>query len=108
LAPTTHVWSATVQICATTALTKIENLFPEDTGPIMQSGIAGSFARGTHNRPSVSSVWAFVPEEHPSMATALKHLKFHKMPPGALMLRSITTAPAMQTIIVDRVPIVNP
>ena len=46
-----------------------------------------------------------IPEQHPSMTTSLKHLKSHTMPPRAEMPGGLPVAPAMQTIIVDCVPI---
>jgi len=42
------------------------------------------------------------------MTTLFKHLKPHKVPSTTLMLGGLAVAPAMQTIIVDRVPIVDP
>merc|ERR1719453_2460821 len=49
-----------------------------------------------------------VPEEHPSMATTLKHLKSHKSPSGTHMWPGLAIAPAMQTIVVNCVTIVDP
>jgi hypothetical protein len=42
------------------------------------------------------------------MATTFKHLKLHEMPSSTLMSVCLSVAPAMQSIIVDRVPVVNP
>jgi hypothetical protein len=49
-----------------------------------------------------------VPEKHPSMTTSLKHLKSHEPPPSTHMRSGLSIAPAMQAIIVNCVPVVNP
>jgi len=49
-----------------------------------------------------------IPEEHPSMTTTLEHLKSHKPPASTHMRPGLSIAPAMQAIIVNCVPIVNP
>ena len=93
---------------ALAALTKVEGVLPEETSAI-SDGIAGlTSATCTHNNPSVSSVSTSVPEQHPSMTTALKHFEFYMMPPGTLMLGGLPIAPTMQAIVVDCVPIVDP
>jgi hypothetical protein len=97
-----------LQILTSTTLTKVEDVLPEETGAICD-GIAGlTSATCTHNSPAVSSVSTSVPEQHPSMTTALKHFEFHMMPPGALLLGGLPIAPTMQAIVVDCVPIVDP
>jgi len=42
------------------------------------------------------------------MTAAFKHLEFHKMPPSTKTLVGLTITPAMQPIIIDGVPIVDP
>jgi len=49
-----------------------------------------------------------VPEEHASMTTTLKHFKSYETPPCTNMLSSLSIAPAVQTIIVNCVSIVDP
>jgi hypothetical protein len=109
LAPTTHVWSTSVQVVAASALTKVENLLPEDTMTIRRvTSLSSPLASRTHNSPSVASIWTVVPEHHTSMTTMLEHLNFHEMPPATNMPPHLPIAPAMQTIIVNCVTIVNP
>jgi hypothetical protein len=61
----------------------------------------------THKCPSTSSVATPVSEPHTSSTTSLEHLKPHK-PPSTNMFSSFSIAPAMQTIIIDCVSIVDP
>jgi hypothetical protein len=70
--------------------------------------ISAPSASRTDNNPSVSSVVAMVPEEHPSMTTTLKHLNSHKMPACTNVPSDMTSTPSMQAIVVDCVPIVKP
>ena len=105
--PASHVRSPTVEVLASTTLTEIEDIFPEEPSAICD-GIATTLAACTYNSPSVSGIGAMVPEEHPSMTTTLEHLKSHKTPPCSNMLSRLSIAPTVQTIIVNRVPIVDP
>jgi len=106
--PASHVRSTGFQVLAPAALPKVEDVLPEKTRAI-SDGIAGlTSATCTHNKPSVPSVSTSVPEQHPSMTTALKHFEFHMMPPGALMLVGLPIAPTVQAIVIDGVPIVDP
>ena len=83
------------EIMRLATLTKVEDVFPEETVTICD-GIAGlTSAACTHNNPSISSVSTSVPEQHPSMTTTLKHLEFHMMPPSPLMLSGLPIAPTM-------------
>jgi len=108
LAPPSHVCLATVEVLATTALTKVEDILSEDTMTI--NGRFGFFPFGgrAHNNPSVSSVTTLVPEENPCMTSFLKHFKTHTVPPLAKRLGGLPVAPAMQAIVVDGVSIVDP
>ena len=108
MAPSSHVWSASVQIRAPTTLTKVVDVFPKQASPISCTMISAPSASCTDNNPSVSSVVAMVPEEHPSMTTTLKHLKSHQMPSSTNMPSGRSTAPSVQAIIVNCVPIVDP
>jgi hypothetical protein len=103
--PSSHVRSATVQVLATTSLTEVEGILPEETMTI--SGAECPPASRTQDSPSISCVWAPVPKEHTSMTTTLKHLESHKTP-SANTPSSLTVAPTMQAIVVDCVPIVDP
>jgi hypothetical protein len=89
-------------------LTKIEGILPEEASAI--GGAIGDVASatGTCNSPTVASVGAMVPEQHPSMATTLKHLEPYKMPPSANTSSGNSTAPTVQAIVVNCVSIVNP
>jgi len=108
MSPTSHVWFATVEVLTAATLTKVEDVLPEEARAISDLIPGLTSATGTHNHPSVSSIATPVPEQHPSMATTLKHFKPHKMPPGAKMTGSLTIAPAVQAIIVDCVLVVDP
>ena len=107
MAPASHVRLATVQVRAMAALTEVEDVLPEETIAIRRF-MPSVLATCTYNSPFVSSIETFVPEQHPSCTTMLKHLKSHKMPPSSKMLGGLLIAPAVQAIVVDCVPIVNP
>jgi len=108
MAPTSHVWLATVQVLAPTSLTKVEGVLHEET--VAVSGAMGnlSHATCTNHSPTVCRIGTLVPEEHPSVSTTLKHLKSHNMPTGGEGLGGFSISPTMQAIIVDRVTVVNP
>jgi len=109
--PASHIRAATIQILATTTLTKVEGLLPEKTFAIRGTSTTTAtfaFCACTHNSPSVSSVSSSVPEQHPSMPTTLKHLNSHAVRPRPKMLDGLPIPPTMQAIIVDCVSIVNP
>jgi hypothetical protein len=108
VSPASHVWSTTIQVLATPALTKVESILPEQTMTIRDFVHGVSSAARTDNRPAVSSVRAMVPEQHPSMATALKELNSHKAPPCTNAPSGHSAAPAMQAIVVNCVAIVEP
>jgi hypothetical protein len=105
--PTSHVWSATIQVLATATLAKVKHVLPEKTSAISWAEPSTSAAR-THNSPSISSIGTMVPEEHSSMPALFKHFKSHQMPPSAHVPSGHSTAPSVQAIIVDGVSIVNP
>ena len=106
--PTSHVWLATVQVLAPPSLSKIESILPEETMFIRDGIIAVTSASCSHNDPSVASVGAMVPEEHPGMTTTLKHLKPHQVPPSTNLSPGRSAAPAVQAIIVNCVFVVKP
>ena len=106
--PTSHVRFATVEVLTAATLTKIEDVLPEEASAISDFKVGVTSPTGTNNHPSVSSIATPVPEQHPSMATTLKHLKSHNMPPTTNLPSDHSTAPTMQTIVVDCVFIVNP
>jgi hypothetical protein len=105
--PTSDIWPAAIQILAATALTKVEDILPEEAMAI-GGAIIWFSATCTHNSPSVSSVWTMVPEEHAGMAPTLKHFKSDQMPPSTHVWPGLSIAPAMQAIIVNRVSVVDP
>jgi hypothetical protein len=61
-----------------------------------------------HRKPTISRVWTSVPEKHTSMTTVFKHFEPHHAPSVVQKSSSLSVAPTMQTIVVNRVPIVNP
>jgi hypothetical protein len=76
MTPASHLWPWIVQILASTALPKIESIFPEDTMSINCADRSRRLlAARTRDRPSVSSVAASVSQKHTCMASMLKHLK---------------------------------
>jgi len=89
------------------ALTKVEDILPEETSAISDAN-SMLLAFCTRDNPSVSSIGTMVPEENPSMTTTLKHLNSHKMPPCANVLSDVTSAPSVQAIVVNCVSIVKP
>jgi hypothetical protein len=108
MSPTTHVWLTTAQILATTTLTKVECVFHEQTMSV--DSIIRTMIRATcaHDRPSIPSIRAPVPEKHAGMTTTFKHLKPNQAPWGSKAPVSFSIAPTMQAIIIDRVSIVDP
>jgi hypothetical protein len=108
MAPASHVWSATNQVLASPTLSKVEDVFPEETMTICGSMRTCLHATCTHNMPTVSSIATSVPEQHTSVSTVLKHLQLYKMPSSSLMPIGLPIAPTVQAIIIDRVAIVNP
>ena len=102
--------SAPIEVLAAPSLTKVVDVFPEKASTISggSATLATTFATGTHNNPSVSSVRAMIPEEHPSITTTLKELKSHKTPPATNIPSGHSTAPAVQAIVVNRVSIIEP
>jgi hypothetical protein len=89
-------------------LTKVEYIFHEE--PMTISDGIGDMASAAcfDNGPSITSIGTSVPEQHASMTPALKHLQPHESPTCAKMPSSFTVAPAVQAIVVDCVPIVEP
>jgi hypothetical protein len=95
-----HVRPATVKVLTAATLPKVEHLLSED--------LARASSARTDNLPSVARIWTLVPEQHPSMASTLKHFKPHSVSPRAKMLDGLTIAPTVQAIVVDCIPIVYP
>jgi len=108
VSPASHVWSATIQVRAPAPLTKVEDVFPEETSAICDFMFCLTAPTCTHNKPSVSSIGTMVPEQHASMTTLLEHLKSHKMPPCTNMLSGVAGTPSVQAIVVNCITIVNP
>jgi hypothetical protein len=107
VSPPSHVWSTTIQVLASTTLAKVEGILSEE--PMAISGASGGLSSASpDNNPSVTSVRAMVPKQHPCMTTTLKELKSHKTPPCTNTPSGNTTAPAMQAIVVNCVSIVEP
>jgi hypothetical protein len=107
--PASMCSSAPIEVLAASSLTKVINVLPEKPSTISGgSATHGAFATGTYHNPSVAGIGPMVPEEHPGMTTTLKHLKPHKAPTSTNMLPGLSVAPAVQAIVVNRVPIVDP
>merc|ERR1719162_1925721 len=62
----------------------------------------------THKTPSVSCIGTPVPELDACMASALEHFKSDNTPSSTKMPVSLSIAPAVQAIVVNRVAIVHP
>jgi hypothetical protein len=106
--PASKVRSATIEVLTTASLAKIESIFHEQPVAISDGIVAVLAATGTHDSPSIASVGTFVPQQHPSSTSALKHLKSHKMPPAAKTPGGLPITPAVQAVVVDCVSIVDP
>ena len=108
--PASMCGSATIEVLAAPSLAEVVNVLPEEAGTISggSAAPATTLATGTHNNPSVSSVWAVIPEEHTSMTTTLEELKPHETPSTTNVPSGHSSTPAMQAIVVNGVPIVDP
>jgi hypothetical protein len=93
-----HIGSAAVQVLASTTLPKIVDLLLETRATRLCA----------HNSPTIPGIWTPVSEQHPSMTSALKHLKSQSMCPSAKMLGGFSITPTMQTIVVDCISIADP
>jgi hypothetical protein len=109
-APSRHVRFAPVQVLAPPFLLKEESILPEKGMAINCTMLLTSFSHAVcaHNSPPISRVGAFVPEDHPSVTSSLKHLEPNKAPSSAKLLVGLSIAHAVQAVVVDCVPIVNP
>jgi hypothetical protein len=106
--PASMIRSATIQVLAMATLTKVEDVFHEETMAISDAiGVVAS-PTCTRNHPSVACIGPMIPEKHPSVATVFKHLKPYKMPPCTNVPSRVPAAPSVQAIVVDRVTIVEP
>jgi hypothetical protein len=104
--PTSRVRPATVQVGATTTLAEVETVLPEITMAINHA--MGPPPPCTHNSPSMSGVATLIPEKHASSTAVLKHLKPHEIPSSTKMPVGFSITPAVQAIIIDRIPVVDP
>ena len=104
--PASHIRSATLEILASATLAKVESVLPEETVAI-RDGIA-TFTACARNSPPVASIGTMVPEQHPSMTTTLEELKSHETPSTTNVPSGHSSTPAVQAIIVNGVPIVDP
>merc|ERR1719181_1593747 len=107
--PALHVGSATGQVLAPATLTEIECVLPEETMAIsdLVARVPGAMICA-NKTPSVSGIGTPVPEIDACMATTLKHFKSNKAPRSTKMPGGLAIAPTVQTVVVDRVAIVNP
>ena len=105
--PTSHIRPAAVQVLATTTLAKEVSVFSEEAMAISGTMPTSTAAR-LDDSPSITSIRAMVPEEHASMAAALKHLQSDQMPTGTHMRSGLSIAPAMQAVVINCVSIVDP
>ena len=108
--PASMCGSATIEVLAAPSLAEVVNVLPEEASTISggSAAPATTLATGTHNNPLVSSVGAMIPEEHPSMTTTLEELKSHETPSTTNVPSGHSSTPAVQAIIVNGVPIVDP
>jgi hypothetical protein len=97
-----------MQVLAAATLTKIKDIFSEESMTIYDSRFVRPVASCTSDGPTVSGVATPVSQKHASSSTMLKHLKSYVMPSPTEMLCGFSIAPAMQSIIIDRVPTIYP
>ena len=90
-----HACSTTSQVLASPALTKVVSILPEETMAVSRFSGNVAAAPCTYNSPTIPRVGTMVPEQHPGMATTLKHLKSHNVPPTPHMLSDLPIAPTM-------------
>jgi hypothetical protein len=105
--PTSHVRSATIEVLATTALPKVEDILSKQTMPISDRSGTDPPATCAQGLPPASSVYANIAEKHTGSATMFKMFKPTKMPSSTLMPMSLPIAPTVTAIVVDGVTIVN-
>jgi hypothetical protein len=103
--PAGHLWPATIQVLASTSLTKVECILPEQ--PMAVDGAWSLGASCAHNAPTIPSVMTSVPPKHAGGTTMLEMLKPATMPSATKVPISFAVAPAMTAIVVDRVTIVD-
>jgi hypothetical protein len=108
MSPTPHVWLAVTQTLAMATLTEVESVLHEETMSISGAMHSATPASCVNNHPAISSVSTPVPEKHAGMSAVFEHLEAHKAPMRAQKPCSLTVAPTMQAIVVDRVPILDP
>ena len=107
--PALHVGSATVQVLAPAALTGVECVLPEETMAIANPVVRFPGAMiCTHKTPSDSCIGTPVPEMDACMPSALEHFKSNKTASTSKISVSLSIAPAVQAIVVNRVAIVHP
>jgi hypothetical protein len=99
-----------MQILAPAALTEVECILPEKTMAIsdLVGRMLGAMSTCTHDSPTVPCVRTPVPEKDACMATTFEHLKSDKPPWSTKTPAGLSITPAMQAVVVDRIPIVNP
>jgi hypothetical protein len=105
--PSGHVGPAPIQVLATTTLTEVVGVLPEETMAISGAMVSTS-AACPDNSPPVSSIRTMVPEEHPCVTTTFEHLEPHHIPASAHIRPGLSIAPTMQAIVVNCVSVVNP
>jgi hypothetical protein len=108
MTPTSHVWLAALQKWASTTLTRVEGILPEEAMSICGAECSRSPAACTCDSPTICRVRSSVPEEHTSVASMLEHFQSHELPPTAKISVRLPITPPVQAIVVDRVPTVNP
>jgi hypothetical protein len=104
--PASRVRLATMQVGAPTALAEVETVLPKQTTAIYHA--MGALPPCTQKSPSISGVATLVPEKHASCTAVLKHLKPHEIPSSTKMPVGFSITPAVQAIIIDRIPVVDP
>ena len=107
--PALQIGSTTVQVLAPAPLTEVECILPEETMTIRDPvARAPRTMICSHKTPSVSCIGTPVPEMDACMASALEHFKSNKTPSSSKISVSLSIAPAVQAIVVNRVAIVHP
>jgi len=106
--PPRHVRPPVSQILHMAALAEIEDVLPEQAMAVYDSVAPVPVAKGTQHFPAVASVRATITQHDASMASTFEELHPEQVPSCPDVLRSFAIPPAVEPIIVDGVPVVDP
>jgi len=107
--PPLHVRPPVSKMWYTSALAEIVNSLPPQAVTVNRPcATASASATGPHHFPAIASVRATITKQAPMMATTFEHLHPHHDPSCPDVPRGFAIPPAVEAIIVDGVPIVDP